>query len=454
MNRRAGIHETARCTIQRAAVCRDLHDSRRERQRLEGRQILVSFIFKENSMTFFTKKTQTLITALALLILFGPPAVMAKDIEFTGMLRSYTGSRFSEADTPLTEQTLDFGLQGWGDLSQIRINPYAYVNPEGEPEIGVREAYIDLYLPSLDLRVGKQAVIWGEAEGAFITDIVSPQDLRSFILADFSEIRIGVPAVKADYYAGPFTLEAVWLPRFVPTSQPDTDSIWHISSMPAVSKENLPGDDLENSEIFGKVSYFGALLNAELMAGYAWDDLPVIEGPALNPNTQIPGYERYTVAGGSFSTTVSSLVLRSEAAVYFDRAFTAIVGPGTLGAEKHHQLHSLVGLDWSLFGIDMSAQYILQYIHDYSGTLVAEEFDHTATFRMRDSYLSDTLALEFFAYLGIDPTDALLRPSVTYSLEDGVEIEAGAEVFVGDEGGKFGQYEDNTLGFVSLRWYF
>lgn len=405
-------------------------------------------------MTFLIKNRKTIFFVLAALILLGPSAIMAKDVEFTGMLRSYTGSRISETDTPVTEQTVDLGLQGWGDVSQIRVNPYVYIKPDGEPEIGVREAYIDIYLPSLDLRVGKQAVIWGEAEGAFITDIVSPQDLRSFILADFSEIRIGVPAVKADYYAGAFTFETVWLPRFVPTSQPDSDSIWHTPSMPDLGSAVLPGDDLKNSEIFGKISYFGALFNAEVMGGFAWDDLPILEGPAGDPGAQTVGYERYTAAGGSFSTTLSSVVLRSEAAVYLNRSFTAVVGPGTLGAEKHHQLHALAGLDWSLLGIDMSAQYILQYIHDYNATLVAEEFDHTATFRLRDSYLADTLTVEFFAYLGIDPTDALLRPSVTWSIEDGVEIEAGAEIFVGDDEGKFGQYEDNTLGFVSLMWYF
>lgn len=413
--------------------------------------------------TYTYSRQKKLIVSLLILMAMGmllPNILTAKDIDFTGMLRSYTGARLSEGDVPITEQTSDIKMEGWGDITHIIANPYAYIGADGEPEIGVREAYIDLYFSSIDIRVGKQAIVWGEAEGAFITDIVSPQDLRSFILSDFTEIRMGVPAVKAEYFAGPFTIEAVWLPRFVPTNQPDNESIWSTEQMSMMSNAELPDDDLENSEFFGKVSYFGSAFNGELMAGYAWDDNPVLEGSAPAPTAL---HERYTVVGGSFSTTIASVVLRTEAAVYLDRAFTTVesVGPPTVFATSdHHQLHGLAGLDWSLFGIDMSAQYILQYIHDHDAALVADEYDHTATFRMRDSNITETLTWELFGYLGFDPedfsgsTNALLRPSLTYSIEDGVEIQSGVEIFLGDESDKFGQYEDNTMAYVSLRWYF
>lgn len=398
----------------------------------------------------------TLLSVFLLALLF-PNAAAAKDIAFTGMLRSYTGSRLSETDVPIAEQTVDLSLEGWGDTSAIRVNPYLYISEDGSPEIGMREAYMDFYFPSMDLRVGKQAIVWGEAEGAFITDIVSPQDLRSFILADFNEIRMGVPAVKADYFTGPFTIEAVWLPRFVPTEQPDQDSIWATPEMEKMEGAALPSADLENSEFFGKVSYFGSALNAELMAGYAWDDLPVLEGSAADPDAL---YKQYAVVGGSFSTTIASVVLRSEAAAYLDRSFTKVSAPFTLDTAEYDQLHGLAGLDWSLFGVDLSAQYILQYIFEYDDALMADEYDHTLTFRMRDSYLSDTLTWEFFGYFGFDPedlsesSDALLRPSVTYSIEDGVEIQTGAEIFLGDANGKFGRYEENSMAYVSMRWYF
>ncbi|WP_319560793.1 DUF1302 family protein [Marispirochaeta sp.] len=394
-------------------------------------------------MHFSNRITTGILTGFLILMILSPAAAM--DVELTGMLRSYSGARLQEGDIPVAEQTVDVNLRGWGDMTQINVNPFVYVGADGDPEIGIREAYIDLFLPSLDLRVGKQAVVWGEAEGVFITDIVSPQDMRSFILADFREVRMGIPAVRADYYTGAFTFETVWIPRFVPSRLPDSDSIWFTDEMSALNNAEPPADGLENSEIFGKVSYFGSALNSGVMAGYAWDDQPV------RTEAGNFGYERYTVVGGSFSTTLSSVVLRSEAAAYLDRAFTY---EPPQAADEHHQLHGLVGLDWSLFGVDMSTQYIGEYVVDHDEAMAADEFGHTATFRLRDSCLSDTLDLELFGYLGIDPWDALLRPSLTYGLEDGVEFETGAEIFLGDEEGKFGRYSHNTMLYASLRWYF
>jgi hypothetical protein len=397
---------------------------------------------------------------LLLMVSFLALPGFAADIELTGMLRTYTGVRFEAGDIPVGEQTVDLGIRGWGDKTMVKINPYGYISHSGELELGVREAYIDLFLPSLDLRIGKQAIVWGQAEGAFITDIVSPQELRSFILADFREVRMGIGAVKADYFAGPFTIQGVWIPWFVPTKQPEADSIWYNNPLGVVPGSFiLPEKSVENSEIFGRISYFGSALNAELMAGYAWDDLPVLSGTVnpADPSLLEASYQRYTVAGGSFSTTLGSTVLRAEAAAYLDRTFTRMESTGpppVLGTSRHHELQALAGLDRSLFGVAFSGQYIFQYIHNWDSSLMTDEYRHTATFRVRNSFASDTLTLQLFGYFGFDPFDLLLRPSLTWSLEDGVELETGAELFLGDGEGKFGTYSDNSMAYISLRWYF
>ncbi|MGM0432892.1 MAG: DUF1302 family protein, partial [Spirochaetota bacterium] len=407
----------------------------------------------------------------AAILLAVPGTVAAKDIDFRGMLRSYTGVRLSELDVAVQEQTVDISLKGWGDKTQITVNPYAYVGPDTDPEIGVREAYVDIFLDSADVRIGKQAIIWGKAEGAFITDIVSPQDMRSFILADFAEIRKGIPALRVDWYSGPYTLEGVWVPRFVPSSPPPQDSIWaqeNTMSFGGLSPDDSTtfsttpvGKGLEDSELFTKLSYFGADVNAEIMGGYAWDDLPTVSNVAVEPGPTIKAvdreYYRHLIVGGSLSTTVSSVVFRTEAAAYIDKAFTSVEqtmsGPDVT-INRHHQLHALAGADWELFGISMSTQYILQYIHDYDDSLLADELSHTATFRLQETFLSERLTAGLFAYVGFNPADALLRPWVSYDIEDAVQLEAGAEVFLGDESGTFGRYSDNTMGYVSLRWYF
>jgi hypothetical protein len=417
------------------------------------------------------KMIRTKVMAVLLMIVMSAAAgtLSAKDIDFRGMLRSYTGVDLDTGDIPVNEQTLDVKIKGWGDRTQITVNPYAYTGIEPQPEIGLREAYVDIYFDEVDLRVGKQAVVWGKAEGAFITDIVSPQDMRSFILADFTEIRKGVPAVKADWYTGPYTIEGVWIPQFVPSTPPAADSLW-AQPLPsgfgsaAVDDQTIfetvkPEASLYNSESFVKLSYFGSAFNAELMGGYAWDDLPSIADADINMGDMTVDsvtreHFRHGVVGGSVSTTLSSVVLRSEAAVYLDKAFTKLTPAGP-DIERHHEVHALAGADWSLFDVALSAQYIVQYVTDYNDSLAcADELSHTATFRAQHSLFSDDLTVSLFGYFGFDPYDALLRPSFSYTIEDAVELEGGVELFVGDSAGTFGAYSDNSLAYLSLRWYF
>jgi len=58
-----------------------------------------------------------------------------------------------------------------------------------------------------------------------------------------------------------------------------------------------------------------------------------------------------------------------------------------------------------------------------------EVFAQTATFLAQNTFFSDTLTARFFGYFGLTPFDALLRPSLIWSIEDGVSITAGAEIF-------------------------
>ncbi|HPX14648.1 MAG TPA: hypothetical protein PLS27_09870 [Treponemataceae bacterium] len=384
-------------------------------------------------------------------LLLGALPVLAVDIQFTGMARTSFAVTTDSGDFILAEQALHTALDGYGEKSAFHVSPAAAVSVDGEARFSIREAYIDLYAEFADIRVGKQAVVWGRAEGFFITDIVSPQNLEYFILADFSEIRIGIPAVRVQKYLGSVSFDVVWIPFSVPTIFPDADSPWYTPAMSMMTPHDVHMEGLSDGEVFGKVAYFGSGFDAELMAGYARDDQPVLDGTLPSPDTR---YERLTVLGGSLSVPFGAVVARSEAAVYLDRAFTARPSAAEFAVIRKNELVALAGLDWSMAGIDFSVQYVGQYIFGHADMMVQSEYRQTASFRIRDSLMSDYLTLELFAYVGIDPFDALLRPSASWTVEDGVILKAGADIFLGDSSGQYGQYRDNTLVHASLSWYF
>ena len=102
----------------------------------------------------------------------------------------------------------------------------------------------------------------------------------------------------------------------------------------------------------------------------------------------------------------------------------------------------------------MSTQFIQKYILDYEDGINENEFHNTATFLARYDMMRETLHLELFSYIGLSDGDALIRPKITYDFDDSFSLLFGANIFVGDEGGQFGQYQDNSMIYAKIKYSF
>ncbi len=378
-----------------------------------------------------------------------------------GFVRTYLGSLTDrDGEYSVMQNTFDWRLDyGKGDVA-LYVNPvFDYNALNKNLDISLRQAYMDIYFDNFDLRIGKQQIIWGKADGVFITDIISPRDLSEFILPDFEEIRIGTNAVKFDYYLGNSTLEAVWIPTFQPTITPDENSIWapKMPDFPMPVNYDYSNAEVENklseSEIALKYSYLGSAIDFELMTAYMWDDNPAMR-IYLQPDTLLikPEYHRLPLVGASFSKAVGGAVVRGEGAYYFEKRF-AVENLSVNGVKEKDYVHYLVGYDHNWFGMNVSFQFIQEYIINYEDDIRNDEFSNTITFLITEDFLRETLRLEFFTYYGINNEDALLRPKIAYDLADGFEVQLGANIFVGDEG-NFGQYDENDMLYLKVRYDF
>ncbi len=61
------------------------------------------------------------------------------------------------------------------------------VEEDQEADSDLRDAFMDISLGNWDFRLGKQQIVWGEAVGIFMADVVNAKDLREFILPDFED---------------------------------------------------------------------------------------------------------------------------------------------------------------------------------------------------------------------------------------------------------------------------
>jgi len=405
------------------------------------------------------------ITALSLPTIL--KAQVNTSVELNGFVRNFTGLLVNESlDFTGSNNALDFTLKKSSITIGFSTNGYVYQYPSQDVKLGVRELYVDLFTPKMDLRVGKQQIIWGQADGVFITDIVSPKNLSQFLLLDFNEIRMGITALKMKLYPNDFhDIELVWIPHFTSTILPSINSIWRpqINSPVPVSFDysnvNIPSN-LNNSELFARYSVSTPSVDLQLMTAYTWDDDPSMHSTKVVDSTfqlssviLTPEHHRLFVSGASFNASVFDFVVRGEMAYYKDKYFQSMNPLSIDGLEKKDYLNYVVGLDKSIGMWRLSSQFIQKIILNHENDFVSDSHENLFTFMANRSLFREKVRLELFTYMGLNNNDALVKLRGFYFPYDGVSFELGTNIFVG-ETGMFGQFNDNDMVYTRLKFNF
>src|SRR5262249_49626895 len=91
------------------------------------------------------------------------------------------------------------------------------------PALDFQEAYFDVHLHEVDLRIGLQKVAWGKLDRTQPNDLINTLSYIDPFLQDELERKLGVPAVQAVYPLPDSggapegsDLTAVWVPQYVP----------------------------------------------------------------------------------------------------------------------------------------------------------------------------------------------------------------------------------------------
>lgn len=406
------------------------------------------------------------------ILLMGVMLVSLTAQDFSGYGRTYLGVLTNDSlDYAITQNTFDFTIEKKMGNVGFMANTTIYQYPNADLDFDLSEVYMDIYFDNMDLRLGRQMIIWGKADGVFITDIISPKDLGEFLLRDFDEIRTGLTSLKANYYLGNNTLEFVWIPKFTATIMPDESSIW--SRTPSFDlpvtidySQNEVRGKLENSEAFLKFSRMSSLIDYELMAGTMWDDDPTMH---ISPNatedtlTLTPRHHQLTLGGGSFSTEIKGFIVRGEGAYYTGKQFSALNPDLNMPIDllEKDYLHYLIGTDFNIGETLFSTQFIQRAIMDYDDAIDQDEMDNMMTFLVNRTFLRETLTLQLFSYVGLNYEDALIRPTITYDIADGFEILAGANIFYRNDDTDppsiqemFGYYDENDMVYLKMKYSF
>ena len=122
-----------------------------------------------------------------------------------------------------TQHPHDFTTSRTRLRAELRVdyeNAYLFTSLNGvhnsilEDRTGVQlqEAYFNYQSDFLEIRAGRQIVVWGVADGLRVTDLISPVDYTEFMSSDYDDMRMAVDGFRIKYPGERVNAEIVYVP--------------------------------------------------------------------------------------------------------------------------------------------------------------------------------------------------------------------------------------------------
>jgi len=334
-------------------------------------------------------------------------------------------------------------------------------------DVEVREFYIDAFIKDSDIRLGKQQVVWGQADGLRVLDVLNPIDYREFILPEVGERRIPLWMLNVESPMGKGMLQLILIPDQTYDQLPPFDGAFAFSSRLLVPQApaNVPVTMLDDKRPSKPIK------NAD--AGIRWTRF--VDGWDLSLNylyhyqnqavfyltqsptgvTVTPTYQRSHLLGGTASNAFGNFTFRGELGYSTDRYWVANPAQLAAGVAQSPELAYVAGLDYSgLSDTFLSFQVFQSHLTRRESGTIRNQTETQVTALARRNLWNEVLTLEAFIIQSIDDKDGLIQLEARYQFNSTLSGRLGTDWFYGDSAGLFGQFKTASRVHVGLTYAF
>jgi hypothetical protein len=330
----------------------------------------------------------------------------------------------------------------------------------------LREFYLDAEWAGAYWRLGKQQIVWGQADGLRVLDVINPLELREFILPGFEDYRIPLWIVNAeipldknwtaqfllipdqsyDEFANPNSSFQIRSPQFVPELQ--------LGVPVTVERTNKPARTFMDADAGVRLSAFVGSWDLSLNYLYHYQDQPVLYQARDDSGISIaPIYERTHLLGGSFSNVFGDTAIRGEVGYSSDRFFLTNDSFDSDGIIQSGEFSYVLGLDYQGWrDWFVSAQVFQSIVSNDSAGLVRDKISTTGTFLVRRNFMNDSILAEILLIQTMSQDDGLLQVSLEYDWSTNFRFTVGSDIFFGSPKGVFGQFKENDRVSVGIEF--
>jgi hypothetical protein len=338
---------------------------------------------------------------------------------------------------------------------QGRDNFTQEVLDENENELEFGEVWLlGSITDQLDLKAGRQIVVWGKSDNIRITDVLNPLDLREPGLTDLENLRLPVTMTKLDYFLWGLNLSGMVIHEVRYNKNPEFGSDFFPAAQPLPTTESPDtGFDIDNTQYALALHGIFHGWDASLYGAYFYDDTPHLDTDS--GGDQKLKHARLKMVGGAFNIATGNWLFKTEAA-YLDgiRFFNR--------GKDFNRIDALVGVEYSgLTDMTLSFEIADRHILNFDRQIeeapdFTEEDRWVSALRMTRTYLNETLALTILAQTwGLSGDDgALQRFTAEYDLTDTIELTGGVVFYKSGDLPRFKNVGENDRLYLEIKYNF
>lgn len=352
---------------------------------------------------------------------------------------------------------LEFAPRGdwWSFLGKSEVIHDAV---DGDVDLDLREGYLDVRFPALDVRLGRQIITWGVGDLSFITDVFPKNRVALISGLPLEYLKKGSDAVNATAHWSGRSLQLVLIPHFEADTIPKAGGRLRFNDPGAAIKgrhTEEPPQTVENVE--AALRFFGNVNGWDLSLS-AYRGFFHIPAAQIAPGSQLrfffPRLYVYSAgAQGAAGRGVASL----EAGYYDSRMDRSGRDP----AVENSSIRLLTGYQREIIpDLTLSGQYYVQIMEHHAEFLRTQPpgipsrplARHVLTFRLTHLLLHQTLRLGLFILWSPNERDFYMNPEVKYNVTDEMSVALGINLFGGLRATEFGQFEENSNLYFVVRY--
>jgi hypothetical protein len=407
-------------------------------------------------------------------VLTGPTVTAAEELPLHGFVQGATGFRLAEPNgcpptqrlaceerLLLGEGRLRLELTPRGERWGLTAKGELIADGIGQDVTGeLREGYLDLTFPALDLRVGRQIITWGVGDLIFITDVF-PKDWVAFISGlPIEYLKRGVDAVSATVHAWETSLQLVLIPRLEPDTVPAAggrirfdDPAAGIESRRTADPPITAGNTQVGLRLFRNVAGWDLSL-------YAYRGFFLSPAAAVEPGPRLRFFfPPLSVAGASAQGAALGGVVSLEGGYYDSRSDRSGRDPFV----ENSSVRLLAGYQREVVpDLTLSGQYSVQLMEDHGEFLRTRApglrkrplARHVLTLRATQLLLHQTLRLGLFVLASPNEGDVYVNPEARYQVTDALSATLGVNLFAGPRRTDYGQFAEDSSVYVAMRYAF